>query len=203
MENFACGGISILLSWLLEEKKWWNFAVSLQCKCDAGMALPQLKTRQEFFQQSWHLFFRLLFLTIMASSLTSGCADAFSTHIWNGWRKRSYLLKDFSQPVAIWRRYVTGRDGWEIGTVVYFWLHDPCLCLPPGPLYGLHTKRKTSHNGSTQAAYKAGQVINGVRGPVGNELGTSFSRMMQNNTREGCSQMQDNQCYERPTTWLV
>ena len=148
-------------------------------------------------------FFRLLFRTIMASSLTSGCADAFSTHIWNGWRKRSYLLEDFSQPVAIWRRYVTGRDGWEMGTVVYFWLHDPCLCLPPGPLYGLHTKRKTSHKGSTQAAYKAGQVINGVRGPVGNELGTSFSRMMQNNTREGCSQMQDNHCYERPTTWLV
>ena len=76
-------------------------------------------------------FFQLLFRTIMASSLTSGCADAFSTHTWNGWRKRSYLLKDFSQPVAIWRRCVTGRDRWEMGTVVYFWLHDPCLCLPP------------------------------------------------------------------------
>ena len=67
------------------------------------------------------------------------------------------------------------------------------LPLPPasGPLYGLHTKRKTSHKGSTQAAYKAEQVINGVRGPVGNELGTSFSRMMQNITREGCLQMQE------------
>ena len=165
-----------------------------QVRCWDGLATAEIEAG--ILSAILASFFRLLFRTIMASSLTSGCADAFSTHIWNGWRKRSYLLKDFSQPVAIWRRCVTGRDGWEIGTVVYFWLHDPCLCLPPGPLYGLHTKRKTSHKGSTQAAYKAGQVINGVRGPVGNELGTSFSRMMQiSQKKDICkckSRLQDN-----------
>ena len=199
MGNFACRGISILLSRLFEKMVKFCCFSTVQVQCWYGLATTENEAGilLSILASS---FFRLLFRTIMASSLTSGCADAFSTHIWNGWRKRSYLLEDFSQPVAIWRRYLTGRDGWEIGTVVYFWLHDPCLCLPPGPLYGLHTKRKTSHKGSTQAAYKAGQVINGVRGPVGNELGTSFSRMMQNNTREGCSQMQDNHCYERPTT---
>lgn len=197
MGNFACGGISILLSRLFEKMVKFCCFSTVQVRCWDGLATAEIEAG--ILSAILASFFRLLFW-IMASSLTSGCADAFSTHIWNGWRKRSYLLEDFSQPVAIWRRYLTGRDGWEIGTVVYFWLHDPCLCLPPGPLYGLHTKRKTSHKGSTQAAYKAGQVINGVRGPVGNELGTSFSRMMQNNTREGCSQMQDNHCYERPTT---
>ena len=191
MGNFACGGISHsfeLTFWRKEMVKFRCFPTA-QVQCCDGLATAE--NEAGILSAILASFFRLLFRTIMASSLTSGCADAFSTHIWNGWRRRSYLLKDFSQPVAIWRRYVTGRDGWEMGTVVYFWLHDPCLCLPPGPLYGLHTKRKTSHKGSTQAAYKAGQVINGVRGPVGNELGTSFSRMMQNITREGCLQMQE------------
>ena len=88
---------------------------------------------------------------------------------------------------------VRDRQGWVGNRNGGLFLVAWSLPLPPasGPLYGLHTKRKTSHKGSTQAAYKAGQVINGVIGPVGNELGTSFSRMMQNITSEGCLQMQE------------
>ena len=179
-------------------KKWWNFAVSLRCKCNVGMALPRLRTRREFSYQSWHLLFSASFSNnngIVAHLRLCRCL--FNPYL--EWVEEEELFIGGFFSTCCHLKKVRGRDGWEMGTVVYFWLHDPCLCLPPGPLYGLHTKRKTSHNGSTQAAYKAGQVINGVRGPVGNELGTSFSRMMQNNTREGCSQMQDNHCYEWPT----